>query len=75
MASLFHNISVAMAQATKECRAFVVRAFRKLLFSLQLDNYFLHILTFLVTALFPVVTPKNMGTEIYECASALKRKP
>jgi len=40
MASLFHSISVAMAQAIKERRAFVVRAFRKLRFSLQRDDYF-----------------------------------
>jgi hypothetical protein len=61
MASLFHRISVAMAQAIKEFGAFVFSAFRKWRFSLQFDDSFLQILTFHVTALFPVVTPQKCG--------------
>jgi len=57
--SRLHAISVAMEQWTAQHRAFVVEAFfsRMAIQPLQHNDYFADTLTFLVMAVFPVVTP------------------
>jgi hypothetical protein len=58
VASWFHVTSVAMEQWTAQHHAFIVEAFsRKVIQPLQHNSYFADTLTFLIVAVFPVITP------------------
>jgi len=59
MASWFHAISVAMEQRIAQHRVFVMLKLisRMAIQQLQDNDYFADTLTFLVMAVFPVVTP------------------